>query len=102
VLVNMLTLAVTWRPDSRRIVALTESEKAGHFSMIEIDAASGNVTTLNPDLGPVPIANQPIRGFSLLGEQGVLTSLASARSDIWLIEEFQLPGRRWLDRWRPR
>ena len=86
-------LAVIWRPDSRRIVALTESETPGHFSMVEIDATSGDVRVLNADLGPIPIANQPIRGFSFLGEQGFLTSLASARSDIWLLEGFQPPRR---------
>ena len=88
-------LAVTWRPDSRRLVALSESETPGHFSMIEIEASTGNVQILNPDLGPVPIANQPIRGLSFSPEHGFLTSLASARSDIWLIEGFQ-PSRRSL------
>ena len=86
-------LAVTWRPDSRRLVALSESDTPGHFSMIEIEASSGNVQMLNPDLGPIPIANQPIRGLSFVREQGFLTSLASARSDIWLIEGFQPPRR---------
>jgi Tol biopolymer transport system component len=91
---NVLTLAVAWRPDSRRIVALTESETPGHFSMIDVDAATGEVRTLNADLGPIPIANQPFRGFSLFGNQGFLTSMASARSDIWLIEGFTPPERR--------
>jgi len=58
------------------------------------------VKVLNPDLGPVPIANQPIRGLSLAGEHGFLTSLASARSDIWLLEGFQPPQRRLF--WWPR
>ena len=86
-------LAVTWRPDSRRLVALSDSDTPGHFSMIEIEASTGNVQVLNPDLGPIPIANQPIRGLSLAGEHGFLTSLASARSDIWLLEGFQPPRR---------
>ncbi len=99
VLSTLPILAVLWRSDSRHVVALTESETPGHFSMVEIDATSGDVRVLNADLGAVPIANQPIRGFSFHREQGFLTSLASARSDIWLMEGFQPPQRtlRW---WR--
>jgi Tol biopolymer transport system component len=87
--------AATWRPDSRQVVALTESEKPGHFAIIELAIAGGEARILNPDLGPIPIANQPIRGLSLLGSEGFLTSLASARSDIWLLENFELPQRGW-------
>ena len=67
--------------------------------MIEIDAATGDVTPLNADLGPIPIANQPIRGFSVLRKgQGFLTSLASARSDIWLLEGFPPAPAGWFRR----
>ncbi len=82
----------TWAPDSRRIHVLVESERSGHFGLIEIDMATGVVKTINDDLGPIPIANQPIRGFSFLKGEGFLTSLASARSDIWLLEGFQQPA----------
>jgi Tol biopolymer transport system component len=91
-------LGVTWRSDGR-LVALTESETPGHFAMVEINAATGDSRLLNADLGSIPIANQPIRGFSFTGAQGFLTSLASARSDIWLIEGFQ-SRRRGLFGWR--
>jgi glycine/D-amino acid oxidase-like deaminating enzyme len=95
-------LGVTWRPDGKRLVALTESETPGHFAMIEIVAANGDSRFLNADLGSIPIANQPIRGFSLLTEQGFLTSLASARSDIWLLEGFEPPRLGWFDWFRRR
>ena len=85
-------LAFTWRPDSRSLAALTESDTPGHFAMVDVDAASGDIRVRNPDLGAIPIAIQPIRGFSYLENQGFLTSLASARSDIWLIEGFQPPS----------
>ena len=80
-------------PTAVALVALTESEKAGHFALFEIDASTGEEPVINPDLGPIPIANQPIRGLSFVPEQGFLTSLASARSDIWLLEGFQPPDR---------
>ena len=80
-----------WAPDSRHVFALADSETTGHFALVEIDSRSGETRMLNPDLGPIPVANQPIRGFSYLPGQGFLTSLASARSDLWLIEGFQPP-----------
>jgi dipeptidyl aminopeptidase/acylaminoacyl peptidase len=90
-------LALTWAPDSRRLYALGESETSGHFALMEIDTVTHEVKTLNPDLGPIPVANQPIRGFSYVRGQGFLTSLASARSDIWLLDGFPQP-RGWLRR----
>ena len=84
-------IAITWRPGGRQIVALTESETPGHFAMVEFDTQTKERRVLNPDLGSIPIANQPIRGLSFAEGQGFLTSLASARSDIWVIEGFDLP-----------
>lgn len=89
--------AYEWAPDSRHIFALTESEATGHFALVEIDSVSGQMRTVNADLGPVPIANQPIRGFSFAPGKGFLTSLASARSDIWLLDGFEMPRRGILD-----
>lgn len=91
VLLQDQMLAVTWAPDSRRIIGLQESETLGHIALVELDTRTRQVTVLNPDLGSIPVANQPIRGFSYAKGQGILTSLASARSDIWLLEGFELP-----------
>jgi WD40 repeat protein len=87
-----------WLPDSRRLAALVEAETVGHVALIEIDTDTRESRVLNPDLGPVPIANQPIRGLSFAPGQGFLTSLASARSDIWLLEGLEMPGH-WMSRW---
>jgi Tol biopolymer transport system component len=94
-LTSQLIFAAAWRADSRRVVALGESETAGHFAMIEIAVDTAEVTVLNSDLGPVPVATQPIRGFSPAGADGFLTSLASARSDIWLLDGVAAPERGW-------
>jgi Tol biopolymer transport system component len=87
--------AAAWRADSRHIVALSESETPGHFAMVEIALDDARVTMLNSDLGAVPVATQPIRGFSRAGADGFLTSLASARSDIWLLDGVAVPHRGW-------
>ena len=81
----------TWAADSRAVYALSEIETAGHFAMVEIDSVTGAIKIMNPDLGSIPVANQPIRGFSFLPGQGFLTSMASARSDIWILEGLQTP-----------
>lgn len=90
-------LAYAWTPDSRRIAALVEGDVLGHMAMIEIDIGTRDVKTVNPDLGTIPIAYQPIRGLSYAKGAGFLTSFASARSDIWLLEGFAVPGRGILD-----
>ncbi len=94
-------LAYAWAADSRHVFALANAEAAGHIAVLEIDTATHNVRTMNSDLTTIPIANQPIRGFSYIRGRGLLTSLASARSDIWLLEGFELltnPLLRWLRR----
>ncbi|MGH7950265.1 MAG: TolB family protein, partial [Candidatus Binataceae bacterium] len=93
-------LAYAWSFDSTRIVALAEGESIGRLALIELDPVTREVKTLNPDLGTIPIANQPVRGFSFAKGQGYLTSLASARSDIWLLEGFQVRRNRLFDWFR--
>jgi hypothetical protein len=60
----------------------------------KVDVKSGAQRTLGTSLGAIPQANQPIRGFSRVGDGGFLTSIARVRSDIWLLDGFQLPRRR--------
>jgi hypothetical protein len=58
---------------------------------------TGRETIVNGNLGAIPQANQPIRGFSRVRRDGFLTSIARVRSDIWLVEGFgATPG--WLTR----
>ena len=94
-------LVFEWADDSRRIVGLQESENVGHIAFVELDTRTRDIKVLNPDLGSIPVANEPIRGFSFAKGQGYLTSLASARSDLWLLSGFDPPGGRlwaWLRR----
>jgi len=92
-------LVYTWSHDGRHILALVEAETLGHMALVQVDAVTHEVKTLNPDLGTIPIAVTPIRGFSFVKGQGILTSFARARSDIWMLEGFQIltnPILRWL------
>jgi serine/threonine protein kinase len=91
-------IAFAWDSDSRRIIGLREAERPRHFALVSLDIDTGKERVINPDLGVIPAASQPIRGMAVL-ERGVLvTSVASARSEIALGEGFAVAAPRWWDR----
>jgi Tol biopolymer transport system component/predicted Ser/Thr protein kinase len=92
-------IVFTWSPDGKRILGLRESdEKPRHYILAALDLATGREQLLNPDVGIIPPAWQAIRGLEIAGDQSVLTSVARARSDVWLLEGFEqlAPGLRGL------
>ncbi len=93
-----MLLAFTVAADGRRLYALVESDTVGHFALVEIDTATGDGQDAQPGSGVDP-GRQSADSWILVSAkgQGFLTSLASARSDIWLLEGFQQP-RGWLSR----
>jgi Tol biopolymer transport system component len=92
-------IAYAWGADSSRVYGLKEADRPRHYMMVSLDIATGKEEVVNPDLGVIPPANQPIRGFSRSGNQGFVTSIARARSEIWQLEGFNRPEG-FLDRWR--
>jgi serine/threonine protein kinase len=85
-----LWIAMTWAADSRRVLGLREADdRPRHFALAALDIETGREEMLNPDLGIIPPAFQPIRGLALLGENALVTSVASARSDIYVVEDFE-------------
>jgi serine/threonine protein kinase len=90
-------LAYTWDTDGRRVYGLLPSDDSRQFTLVSIDLPSGKRRVINEHLGPIPQALQSIRGFSRVRSGGLLTSIAHVRSDIYLIEGFQLP-RAWWER----
>jgi Tol biopolymer transport system component len=93
-------LASTWAADSKHIYVLREADKLRHFALTSIDTNTGEERVINPDLGPIPHASQPIRGLTLSGAGTVSTSIATARSDIWVMDDF-VPRKGLLDRLLP-
>jgi Tol biopolymer transport system component len=77
-----------WSPDSRRVIGVREANTAKHFMLVAIDPVTRRETILNRDLGIIPAANQPIRGLARKGKDAMITSIARARSDIWMLEGF--------------
>ena len=92
-------LAYAWEPDSRRIYGLRPTDDQHHFMLVSLDAQTGGERVINANLGAIPQAIQPIRGFSRLRDRGFLTSIARVRSDIYLIEGFRLPPSWWERLW---
>jgi Tol biopolymer transport system component len=84
-------IAYAWGADSSRVYGLKEADRPRHYMMVSLDVATGREEVVNPDLGIIPPANQPIRGFSRAGNQGFVTSIARARSEIWQLEGFNRP-----------
>jgi serine/threonine protein kinase/Tol biopolymer transport system component len=91
--------AYAWDSDGRRVYGLVPSEDLRQIMFVSVDVQSGESRVINPNVGFVPQALQPIRGFSRY-RSGFLTSIAHVRSDIYLIEGFQLPRRWWERMWR--
>jgi Tol biopolymer transport system component len=82
-------IAFTWSSDGTRIFGLRESdEKPRHYMLAALDVATSRERIVNPDVGIIPPAWQAIRGLEMAGTQAVVTSVARARSDIWLLRGF--------------
>jgi eukaryotic-like serine/threonine-protein kinase len=95
-------LASAWAPDSKHIYVIREADKLRHYALTSVAIDSREERVINPDLGPIPHASQPIRGLTLSGRGTIATSVATARSDIWVMDDFVGP-RPLLDRllhWR--
>ena len=84
-------IAFAWSADSRTIYGLREGDRPSHFALAAIDIAANAERVINPELGVIPPASQPIRGLTLMGAEALVTSVASARSDIWVAEGLDRP-----------
>ena len=79
-------IAFTWSADGRQVYGLRESDdRPRHYVLAAIEVATGRERILNRDVGVIPPAWQPIRGLELLGDGALVTSVARARSDVWLL-----------------
>jgi Tol biopolymer transport system component len=93
-------LTYAWSSDGRQIYGLRPTDDDHHFMLVALDVRTGVQRVINPNLGAIQQALQPIRGFGRLKDRGFVTSLPHVRSDIYLIEGFQLPVRWWERFWR--
>ena len=92
-------LAYAWDADGRRIYGLRPTEDQHHFMLVALDVRTAAIRVINANLGTIPQALQPIRGFSRLRNGNFLTSIARVRSDIYLMEGLRLPETLWARLW---
>ena len=93
-------LAYAWDASGRNVYGLLPSDDLKTVTLVSIEVATAKPRVVNMNVGPIPQALQPIRGFSRYGNGAFLTSIAHARSDIYLIEGFRLPLKWWQRFWR--
>jgi eukaryotic-like serine/threonine-protein kinase len=93
-------LAYAWDKDGRHVYGLRQSDDQHHFMLVSVDVQTGAQRIINANLGTIPVAQQPVRGFSRLHNRGFLTSIARARSDIYFLEGFRI-SRSWPERFWP-
>jgi serine/threonine protein kinase len=88
--------AHTWSFDSRTILGLRESDsRQRHFMLVALDVATTRERVLIPDLGVIPPAGQPVRGLTRIGQRALATSIARARSDIYMLDRIAIPPTGW-------
>jgi Tol biopolymer transport system component len=94
-----------WNPDDNLLYGLRRDDDRVHFSFASVDPARGTGRRIGNDLGVLPIANQPIRGFTWTGKE-FATSIARVKSDIWILDGVRPPrsllARIWPGRTPPR
>jgi Tol biopolymer transport system component len=78
-------LTFAWNPTDHRLYGLRRNDDRVHFSLASLNPATGAVRTIRRDLGLLPIANQPIRGFTWTGRD-FATSIARVKSDVWILD----------------
>jgi serine/threonine protein kinase len=88
-------MAFTWSADSQRVYGIRASDDATHLTFTSIDIRSGAERVLGPDVMPLPVSGQPVRGFTRVSPTTFLASIARVRSDVWLLEGFQSPPTLW-------
>jgi Tol biopolymer transport system component len=95
VLRDQAWLAFTWSADSQRLYGLRQSDDFRHLTFTSVDTRSGVERVLGPDIMPLPISSQPVRGFTRISPTTFLASIVKVRSEVWLLEGFQPETTRW-------
>jgi eukaryotic-like serine/threonine-protein kinase len=88
-------LTFTWSHDSRLLYGIRQSDDFQHLTFASVDIESKAERVLGADFMPLPVAGQPVRGFTRVSPTTFVTSIAHVRSDIWLLDGFQPPGTLW-------
>jgi Tol biopolymer transport system component len=81
-------MAFSWSVDSQRLFGIRQSDDFKHLTFSSIEISSGKERVLGPDILPLPVAFQPVRGFTRVSPTTFIASIARVRSDVWLLQGF--------------
>jgi len=93
-------IAFDWSGDSRQLIGIRQSDDYKHLTLTSVDVRSGKERVLAAEMMPMPVAAQPVRGFTRVSANTFLTSIVKVSSDIWLLEGFMPRAGRSFD-WFP-
>ena len=88
-------MSFAWSADSRRLYGIRQSDDSKHLTFTSVEIGSGVERNLNANVMPLPVAAQPVRGFTRMNDTTFLTSIARVRSDIWLLDGFNVRDSFW-------
>jgi serine/threonine protein kinase/WD40 repeat protein len=88
-------LGFTWSEDSRRLVGLRPSDDVRYLTFTSVDIASRKETVIAAQLMPLPVAPEPVSGFTRLSSNRFATAIARVRSDLWVLDGFRRPITLW-------
>lgn len=88
--VNEDWLTFAWNPTDNQLYGLRRDDDRVHVSLAALNPANGKLRVIGHYPDPLPIANQPIRGFTWTGRE-FATSIAHVKSDIWILDGFGRP-----------
>jgi serine/threonine protein kinase/dipeptidyl aminopeptidase/acylaminoacyl peptidase len=85
-----------WGGDGSTLYGIKQDPDNLHrFILVAVDVRSGRQRIVNGNLAPVPPVNAPMKGFTRMSAKSFATSLVRVKSDLWLIDDFQLQSSLW-------
>jgi Tol biopolymer transport system component len=94
-ILDQTVFGFAWSEDSRRLVGLRPSDDFRHLTFMSVDIASRKETVISAHLIPMPLAAEPVSGFTRLSSTRFATAIPRVRSDLWMLDGFQRPGTLW-------
>ena len=94
-LLDQTMFGFAWSEDSRRLVGLRPSNDSRYLTFTSVDITSGKETVIKAQLTPLPVAVEPVSGFTRLSSTRFATAIARVRSDLWVLDGFQRPMTLW-------
>lgn len=83
-------MGFAWSEDSQRLFGIRQSDDFKHLTFTSVDLKSSAERVLGAEVMPLPVALQPVRGFTRVSPTTFLASIARVHSDVWLLEGFDI------------